>query len=154
MTCPGPAPLITFDYALFQAQIPLYATSPIESVVAVYWQTATYYVSNIDRGVLNDGARAYAINLMAAHLIFIANLAAEGQVPGLLQNATVDKVTVGLTPPPLPNQWQWWLDLSPYGQQLLALLQAVSVGGFFIAGPYGGIRGYLPGYNQGFGAFL
>jgi Protein of unknown function (DUF4054) len=149
-----PAPLITFDYALFQAQIPLYATSPVESVVEVYWGVATYYVSNIDRGVLNDGARAYAINLMTAHLIFVDALAAEGQVPGLMQNATVDKVTVGLTPPPLPDQWQWWLSLSPYGQKLLALLQALSVGGFFVSGPYGGIRGYNPTYGYGYGGSL
>lgn len=154
MSCPSPIPVLTFNYATFQSQIPLYASSPVESVVQAYWATATYYVSAINAGVIHDDARQYAINLMCAHLIFIANLAAEGQVPALLQNATVDKVSVGVTPPPLPNQWQWWLDLSPYGQQLLALLQVNSVAGFFTAGPYGGIRGYNPSYGYGFGGSL
>src|SRR5271163_414534 len=99
-------PILTFDYALFQQQIPLYS-NPVtypESLVQVYWDIATYYISNIGNfGALQGDARQFAINLMAAHLIFEANLAATQQVPGLMQNATIDKVSIGLTPPPLPN---------------------------------------------------
>lgn len=147
MECGNPA-IITFDYALFQAQIPEYATTPIESVVQGWWNIAILYVSDINCGALCGDARAYAINLMAAHLIWLSLLAPSGQVPAMMQNAQVDKVSVGVTPPPLPNQWQWWLNLSPYGQMLLALLQAVSAGGFYIPGAHGGIRGYptTPGF--------
>jgi hypothetical protein len=35
---------------------------------------------------------------------------------------------------PLKNQWGWWMQISGYGQQLWALLQVKSVGGFYIGG--------------------
>ena len=57
------------------------------------------------------------------------------EVPGIITEATVDKVDVKLEPPPLPNQWQFWLGTTIYGQQLLALLQGKSVGGTYYGGP-------------------
>ena len=128
---------ITFDWSLFQTQIPAYANPVVypETTINTWWTTATNYISDIGNfGALQDGARAYAINLMTAHLIYISNLIASGTVPYLMQNSTIDKVSIGLTPPPLKNQFQLWLSVSPYGQQLLALLQVNSVGGFYIGG--------------------
>ena len=129
--------LLTFDETLFRAQVPQYA-NPVtypNVLLQSYWDLAINYISNVGNyGSLQGNAREYAIDLMVAHLIYLAGLIAAGQVPGLMQNATIDKVTVGLTPPPLKNQFQWWLSLTPYGQQLLALLQVSSVGGFYIGG--------------------
>jgi hypothetical protein len=133
--------ILTFDYALFQQQFPAYSNPMVypEILMQNYWDIAINYISNSGNcGSLQGSARQYAINLMVAHLNFLAGIIASGngnsQVPGLMQTATIDKVTVGLTPPPLPNQFQWWLNLTPYGQQLLALLQVNSVGGFYIGG--------------------
>ena len=156
MTCLNP-PIITFNYSSFVAQIPAYSDSGLypESTLQQYWNGAINYISDVGNfGAIQGSARVFALNLMTAHLVFVAGLAQNQQVPGLMQNATVDKVSVGLTPPPLPNQWQWFLNQSPYGQQLLAQLQVSSVGGFFIAGPYGGIRGYNPSYGYGYGGSL
>ena len=150
-------PLLTFNYAQFIAQCPAYsnATAYPEATLAAYWTSATFYMSDVGNfGVVQGAARQYGINNMLAHLVFIAGLVAAGQVPGLMQTATIDKVSVGLTPPPLKSQWQWWLSLSPYGQQVLAQMQGASVGGFFVAGPYGGIQGYLPAYGYGWGGSL
>ncbi len=130
------APFFTFNYAQFIALFPAYSdamTYP-EATLQGYWNSAINYVSDENFGYVNGDSRQYAINLMTAHLVYIAGLIAIGQVPGLMQNATIDKVTVGLTPPPLKNQWQWWLSVSPYGQQLYALLQVNSVGGGYIGG--------------------
>lgn len=150
-------PLLTFNYAQFIAQCPAYM-NPImypEATLQQYWNSATNYVSDIGNfGAIQGGTRQFALNLMTAHLVFYAGLVANQMVPALMQTATIDKVAIGVTPPPLPNQWQWFLDISPYGQQLLALLQAHSAGGFFISGPYGGIRGYNPSYGYGFGGSL
>ena len=157
MTCPA---IITFDYALFQAQIPAYSNSMTypEATVQAYWNNAINYVSPVGNcGSVTCDKRKYAINLMTAHLIYIAGLIAAGQVPGLMQAATIDKVSVTLTPPPLKNQWQWWLMLSPYGQQLYALLQVNSVGGYYIGGSpvlsgfYGYGIGTFPGGSGGCG---
>lgn len=144
--------IISFNYGLFCEQIPLYSdpTKYPEQEVQIYWNTATFYISNIGNcGSVQGDKRAYAINLMAAHLIYLAGLAAQGQVPGLMQDATIDKVHVALTPPPLSNQWQWWMSLSPYGQQLYALLQVNSVGGYYIGGQPNLIGFNAWGYGRG-----
>ena len=77
-----------------------------------------------------------ALNFMTAHLVYLNQIANSGQNTALMQGATIDKVSVQLTPPPEAGQWQWWLNQSPYGQSLLALLQVASVGGFYIADPW------------------
>lgn len=135
------ATILTFDYELFQQQFPAYS-NPItypESLMQSYWNIAINYMSDVGNyGSLQAGMRQYALNCLVAHLTFLAAIIASGngnsQVPGLMQTATIDKVSVGLTPPPLPNQFQWWLNLTPYGQMLLALLQLNSVSGFYIGG--------------------
>lgn len=149
MTSPA---ILTFDYDQFIALFPAYA-NPIQypqSLLQQYWNSATNYVSNIGNfGAVQGDKRQYAINLMTAHLVYISGLIAKNQVPGLVQEATIDKVHVSLTPPPLKNQWQWWLSVSPYGQQFLALMQANTAGGFYISSgsaPLSGFRsvGFSP----------
>lgn len=129
--------ILTFDVAEFRLQFPAFAneiTFP-DAMLQRHWDMATCYVSDIGNyGWLQGRCRQLAINLMTAHLTALSVLIAAGQTPGLVQNATIDKVSVGLTPPPLRNQWQWWLSTTPYGQELLALLQTRSVGGWYIGG--------------------
>lgn len=146
--------ILTFDYAQFIALIPAYSdpTAYPEATLQAYWDSAINYINDTAGWTpLCPTQRQYALNLMTAHLIYIANLAASGTVPYLMQNATIDKVTVGLTPPPLKNQWQWWMMLSPYGQQCFALLQSMSVGGFYIGGSPA-LAGFANGqYGYGWG---
>jgi hypothetical protein len=154
MTC---APILIFNYSEFVALFPAYSDAGLypQALLQQYWNSAINYVSPISNfGAIQGPKRQYALNLMTAHLVFYAGLVAQQQVPALMQSATIDKVSIAVTPPPLPNQWQWFLDMSPYGQQLLALLQANSVGGFYVAGPYGGIRGYNQNYGYGYGGSL
>lgn len=129
--------ILTFDYEQFIALFPAYSNSTQypEPTLQAYWNSAINYISDIGNyGAMQGDTRQYALNLMTAHLTYIAGLIANGTVPYLMQNSTIDKITIGLTLPPLKNQWQWWLMVSPYGQQLLALLQVNSVGGFYIGG--------------------
>ena len=131
--------LLTFDYAEFVAnpQFAAFANPLVypEVTIQAYWNSAINYISNVSNcGNVQGEQRRYAIDLMTAHLMYLAALIAQGQVPGIMQNATIDKVAVGLTPPPLKNDFDWWLMTSPYGQMLLALLSANTVGG----GYYGG----------------
>jgi len=128
---------IVFNYSTFIALFPAYSNAAkySQNTLQAFWNSAINYVSDIDGcGNVQGDTRDYAINLMTAHLTYISDLIASGTIPYLVQNSTIDKITVGLTPPPLKNQWQWWLSTSPYGQQLLALLQVNSAGGFYIGG--------------------
>jgi len=146
-------PILTFNYAEFVAN-PIFAlyANPVtypEALGAAYWASAIFYISDIGNfGAIQGAQRQAAIDLMCAHLIFLSALAQSGQVPGLMQTATIDKVSIGLTPPPLPNQFQWWMGLSPYGQMLLAMLQTNSVGGFYVGGSP--IRA---GFRDGYGSW-
>jgi len=59
------------------------------------------------------------------------------------QALSVDKTSVTLVAPPgADNQFKYWLNQSPYGQALLALLSVQSAGGFMggFTAPRGGIR--------------
>jgi hypothetical protein len=136
MTAPNPA-ILTFDATLFRQQCPAYAdpTKYPDPVLQIYWDTAICYMSNVGNyGSLQGSSRQYGLNLLTAHLLYIAGLVAKNTVPYVLGAATIDKVQITAIPPPLKNQWGWWLSQSAYGQQLWALLQVNSVGGFYIGG--------------------
>lgn len=128
--------VITFDVNKFRTDFPAFAnaTTYPDATLQGYFDAATCFVSPQNCGTLRDGCRARALNLMTAHLAALADIIASGQTPGQVQSATIDKVSVTMTPPPNKNQWSWWLGLTPYGQQLLALLAAKSVGGFYVGG--------------------
>jgi hypothetical protein len=138
---------ISYNDAAFRALFPSYAnpTTYPQSTVQGLWNQAILYVSNQYGGgycVMSLAQQTQAINLMTAHLLFLQGMITAGTMPTLTTGASIDKVSVTLTPPPLPNQWQWWLGLSPYGQQLLALFQVVTVGGFFASSAPPGRAGF------------
>lgn len=125
----------TFDYALFQSQFPAYASAPPESVLSVYWQVGTNYIDPNDNfcGGLNGDVLQYALNLMCAHQAYINALVASGQTSVVVTGSSIDKVSVSLLAPPVKDGYQFWLQTSPYGQQLAALLRAQFAGGFYSA---------------------
>ena len=130
---------IIFDPTAFREEFPAFnCTPPISNdTLQAYFDQATLYINNPTGGAYCNpertaAQRRLALYLMTAHLAAIARLIYQGQAPGIMTSATVDKVSVTLEPPPAANQWQYWLQSTPYGQQLLALLQVVSVGGTYI----------------------
>lgn len=128
---------LPFDYDIFKVEIPEYANPLVypESTIEVYWDLATTYVSdNTQCNVLTEKAQRFALNLMTAHLIYLNGIAASGGIPGVMQSSTIRNVNVDLTPPPVKNQWGWWLQQTPYGQRLNSLLLGNSSGGYYIGG--------------------
>lgn len=99
---------------------------------------ATGYVSPNQYGCMTVAVRTQALYLMTAHLLALGVIIAAGNYtgrPGVLQGATIDKVSVTLAAPPFgTSAWRYWLNLTPYGAELLALLDVQSVGGFYVGG--------------------
>ena len=133
---------ILYNDATFRAMFPAYSNAYPNFPTATIqqcWNLATSYITNNTitgwyEGI-NCQQQTNALNLMTAHILYLNTNTANGQPNGVLTAATIDKVSVTVQPPPDPNQWQWWLNQSPYGQQLLALLQITAAGGrFFSAG--------------------
>lgn len=131
--------MITFNPSTFRQLFPQFSDAGVWPDVRLQMQfdLATGYVSDDEYGCMPLAARTAALNLMTAHLCALAVIIAQngysGQV-GVVQAATVDGISITLTPPPVKSQWRWWLNSTPYGAQLAALLEAQAVGGFYIGG--------------------
>lgn len=130
---------IVFDPATFRVLFPQFADPTAFPTVKLQAQfdMATGYVSSDSYGDMTVAARGQALNLMTAHLLALGVIVAQntysGQV-GIVQGATIDHVQITLQPPPQRGQWRWWLNTTPYGAQLVSLLDAQASGGFFIGG--------------------
>ena len=130
---------ITLDPAAFRALFPQFADAVKwpDAALSIQFGAATGYVSADTYGDMPVAARTNALYLMTAHLLALGVIIAQnnysGQV-GVVQGAVVDHVQITLTPPPVKSQWQWWLNTTPYGAQLLGLLEAQAAGGFYVGG--------------------
>jgi len=140
--------VINYNDAAFRALFPAFpfTTQFLTAKIQIYWNTATAYVSDRTGGCYTGGMtvaqQTLALNLMTAHLLTLSGLIQSGNTPGVLTGATIDKISVTLEPPPVKNLWQYWLQTTPYGQQLLALLQVASVGGFYVSSGVPGRAGF------------
>lgn len=148
---------IPLDLDAFRTMFPEFASQAKypDALIQSYYAQAGCYITNNDLPFLclNGDCLALALNLMTAHLVFLADVVASGKapgaVPGMTVGATIEAISVTLQAPPQKTQWQWWLGLSSYGQRLLAILQVKGAGGFYIGGspersafrgPYGVFR--------------
>lgn len=124
-----------FDYGTFQEQFPLYATAPAEAVLLVYFDMATSFVNPDDNwcGGLSGTTLDYALNLLVAHYCYINAMINAGQDTVIVTATSIDKVSVSLLAPPVKGFFQYWLATSPFGKQLLALLNAKSAGGWYVS---------------------
>ena len=144
---------ITFDVAAFRLMFPEFAaTPPNDATLTLNWATATVYISDRDYGcaMLNGKARVLALNQLTAHITKLAALIAAGETPAVESAATIDKVSVTVAPPPVKNQFSWWLLTTAYGAALLALLQGKTAGGFYTGGGAAPERG---GFRTAGGVF-
>ena len=106
-----------------------------DEVLSVDLENAQNYISPLNLGPLKDNSRAYAVYLMAGHLQVLADRMSSGNTgTGLQTGASVGQVSVTLTPPPVKDQFDYWLSLTPFGAQLLFLLSSVTPMGFYVGG--------------------
>ena len=129
-------PLILAD---FRALFPIFSekcTFAADTVVEMNFDTAGLYMSSCwpsNSQGMTLKQQTYALYLMTAHLISLTQLAAKQQA-GNIESASIDKVSITVKLPELKNQWEWWMNQTPFGQNLWALLQTISTGGFYIGG--------------------
>lgn len=70
--------------------------------------------------------------LMTAHLMALS--LTDDAKPGIVASASIDKVSVSFQAPPATGSWDYWLNMTPYGQQFLALSKRCNAGGFYVGG--------------------
>lgn len=128
----------TLDIAAFRAMFPAFADAikyP-DATLQMWWTMAIQYVNDYDSCLIEGDTLQLALNLMTAHLgrSFTLLSNGSGNPSGVITGATEGSVSISMEAPPTKNMWQYWLATTPYGQQLLALLQSLVVGGFTIGG--------------------
>jgi len=127
----------TFDSVAFRAQFPAFTntTKYPDEQLSGYFVVATMYIYPKDWGGICGDQLQLALNLMTAHLTFSNQLILAGNTSAApVTGATIDKVTVSLQQPANKDAWADWLNLSPYGKQLAALLRILSRGGGIVGG--------------------
>lgn len=124
------------DPVAFRVLFPAFAsdTAYPDGVLNAFWGEAAVFLGDYDGCLLNGASLQSALNYMTAHLLASSDMIKRGQRYAVVAGATVDKVQVQMTPPPIKSGWQWWLMTTPYGAHLWALLSAKSAGGFYIGG--------------------
>jgi Protein of unknown function (DUF4054) len=126
--------VITFDPNIFRAQFTAFSDEVKfpDSLLEMYWEQVTCFISDNNYGSLVNECRQLALNTLLAHFLSLMNAVNSGQQSGFVTNSTVGSVSVAQLAPPSPDGFSWWLNQTPYGQQLLAMLEAKSVGGWYI----------------------
>ena len=127
---------IIFDVALFRQQFPEFAndTDYPDATLQMYWNMATCYISSEDYGCLQGECRRDALNMLTAHIARYYTQINNGNDPGFVSSATIDKVSVSRMTPQQTDQWNFWLSQTRYGQMLAALLMVTGAGGLYIGG--------------------
>lgn len=125
--------VIPFNATAFYAAVPSLQSKQIENL-DLYWNIACLYIDNTIYGCLDVTKQDAYLNFMTAHLATLSLSIMAGDPTGVLTAASIDKISVTLQPPPAQNEFQWWMNQTPYGQMLYALLLVNSVGGWYVGG--------------------
>ncbi len=142
---------IAYNDENFRKLFPAFAdeTQWPEETLQLYWDTGSDFIGTQDCpcNILNNGSLQFAHDLMAAHIATLLAVPTDGSAgggggssstpgggSGVIQSATIGSVSVSMMQPPAKDMWQYWFAQTPYGQQLLALLQIKGVGGLYIGG--------------------
>lgn len=126
---------VTFDIATFREAFPEFSSTEQypNAVLEGFWQEAICALSP-NACECDLACRTRMLNLTVAHMAKLETLDADGGA-GIVQSATIDKVSVSVAAPPFgTSQWKYWLNLTNYGQRLLAMMSAKSVGGRYVGG--------------------
>lgn len=117
---------MAFELSVFRELYPQFEAVSDAAVNAAASQANCY----IDSTCADD----CAIYLMVAHLLQLAANIAAGTPSGQITTASIDKVSVTVAQAPGTDSYRYWLNGTPYGQQLAALLARCSAGGMYVGG--------------------
>lgn len=124
--------MAVFDVAAFRVAFPAFASDVIYPDALINAQAANALCF---LGTHNCGCDTLSWQLMTAHLLALATAQASGSgQSGQVTSASIDKVSVSITPPPTRDGFTYWLGMTPYGLQLFALLSRCAAGGIYVGG--------------------
>lgn len=123
---------LEYTAEVFKGQFPEFANT---DNVELYINRALLYISPYTN--LCKGRKQYVVFLLAAHLLALQDNINNGENTGGLQTgASIDKVSVSIAPPPFTDGFEYWLNQTIYGQQLLAFIDMVTALPSYIGGSF------------------
>lgn len=141
--------MAVFDLSAFRTAYPVFDSVPDATVQAA----ATSALCLIGQDGCDCDVQMW--QLMVAHLLYIQGQVATGNGgAGAVTSATIDKVSVAFAAPPFgTSAYKFWLFKSPYGGQLLAMLDRCSKGGVYVGGlpersAFRSVGGVFPGRGR------
>lgn len=141
--------MAVFDLSAFRTAYPVFDSVPDATVQAA----ATSALCLIGQDGCDCDVQMW--QLMVAHLLYIQGQVATGNGnAGAVTSATIDKVSVSFAAPPFgTSAYKFWLFKSPYGGQLLAMLDRCSRGGVYVGGlpersAFRSVGGVFPGRGR------
>lgn len=129
---------ITVSIDEFYTYFPEFNTEEYEAIAVSALARAQVYVSLSNTGRLTDERRKLAIYLLTAHIttLMYKTQTGEGAV-GQVASASVGEVSVSYVQiPTQEDEFEYWLGQTPYGLELLALLNVLSSVPFYYGGSY------------------
>lgn len=126
-----------FDLPSFQAACPALASKDPAALAAAFGVAVVSFTdgSGNDTCLLSGVQMQLALNLLAGHLFSISSGQTAGTgLSGPVTGATQGSVSVQILTPPVRSMWEFWLASTPYGAQLLGLLQMIGAGGLLVGG--------------------
>ncbi len=126
---------IDLNIQTFRATFPLYAdeTKYPDALLNAQYKIGKCYVADNDC-TMAENCREYALQAMLAHLLYIRDQVNSGNNVGVITSASEGEVSVSLATPVVDDEWHYWFNSSPFGRELIALLEVQSVGGFYVGG--------------------
>ncbi len=126
----------TLDIVKFREQFPEFSdTSKYTDLYMLEkYNMAICYISDLHCSSLTDDCTQYALYLMIAHLIKIDDEITANVKRGVITSASQGRVSTSFETPPSSGPWDYWLNTTAYGQQLKALLDVNSSGGWYVGG--------------------
>lgn len=141
--------MAVFDLSAFRTAYPVFDSVPDATVQAA----ATSALCLIGQDGCDCDVSMW--QLMVAHMLYIQGQVATGNGnAGAVTSATIDKVSVAFAAPPFgTSAYKFWLFKSPYGGQLLAMLDRCSKGGVYVGGlpersAFRSVGGVFPGRGR------
>ena len=131
---------ITVSIDEFYTYFPEFNTDDYTTIAAAALARAQVYISLKNWGRLQDDKRALAVYLLTAHLAALMYKTSTGDTSstsGRVASASVGEVSISYEAlPSSTDDFDYWLSLTPYGLELLALLNTLTAAPFYIGGSY------------------
>lgn len=132
--------VVIVSLAEFYAEYPEFNTDDYKTICPQAFRRAKCYLGIENKGRLKDCKRVNAIYLLTAHLSALIYKNQTGQSggvgAGMVASAAVGEVNVSYVQIPTLDMWSYWLALTPYGLELLALFEELTSVPFYIGGSF------------------